>query len=106
MPIYEYKCKKCHSVFEKMQSIHSTPLTECIYCHGEVEKLISLTSFQFKGKGWYVTDYAKKDKLAANDTPSASPVKTTETTTEKTSTEIKETTTEKKSAPPAPTEVK
>ena len=61
MPIYEYKCKKCGSHFEKRQSISEEPLRECEHCDGELEKQWSLSGFAFKGEGWYVTDYAKKN---------------------------------------------
>ena len=60
MPIYEYQCTKCSEVFEVFQKIHDAPVTECKFCHGRVEKLISHTSFQLKGSGWYLTDYANK----------------------------------------------
>jgi putative FmdB family regulatory protein len=60
MPIYEYQCKKCGE-FELMQRITETPLKRCPTCHGKVTKLISNTSFQLKGTGWYVTDYGRKD---------------------------------------------
>ncbi|MCK6553433.1 zinc ribbon domain-containing protein [Candidatus Binatia bacterium] len=60
MPIYEYACKKCGE-FETMQKITDPPLTRCPTCSGRVNKLISNTSFQLKGSGWYVTDYARKD---------------------------------------------
>ena len=62
MPIYEYKCQKCESHFEKRQNISDTPLKICEKCGGELEKLISLSGFQFKGEGWYVTDYSAKNK--------------------------------------------
>ena len=61
MPIYEYKCKKCDTVFDVLQKINSEPVKTCINCGSKVEKLISASSFQFKGSGWYVTDYRKKD---------------------------------------------
>jgi len=60
MPIYEYQCKKCGE-FELMQRITDAPLTRCPTCRGKVTKLISNTSFQLKGSGWYATDYARKD---------------------------------------------
>ncbi len=60
MPLYEYRCKKCENTFEALQKIDAEPLTECMYCQGEVEKLISSSSFQFKGSGWYITDYKNK----------------------------------------------
>ena len=62
MPIYEYKCSKCGEVFEAFQKITDLPLTECKFCHGKVEQLISHSSFQLKGSGWYLTDYAKKSQ--------------------------------------------
>lgn len=60
MPIYEYQCSKCGEVFEAFQKINDSPLTECKFCQGRVEKLISHSSFQLKGAGWYLTDYARK----------------------------------------------
>ena len=68
MPIYEYKCQACGSHFEKRQSIVDEPLTTCEKCHGKLEKQWSLSGFQFKGEGWYVTDYAGKKK-ESKDTP-------------------------------------
>ncbi len=61
MPIYEYLCQKCGE-FEVTQRITSNPLGRCPTCKGKVQKLISNTSFQLKGTGWYVTDYARKGK--------------------------------------------
>ena len=61
MPIYEYQCQKC-STFEITQRITEKSLTKCPTCKGKVKKLISNTSFQLKGTGWYVTDYARKGK--------------------------------------------
>jgi putative FmdB family regulatory protein len=60
MPIYEYKCQQCGLHFEKRQSVSDEPLTTCEKCHGKLEKQWSLSGFQFKGAGWYVTDYAGK----------------------------------------------
>lgn len=60
MPIYEYRCSKCGEIFEAFQKINDNPLTACKFCHGRVERLISQSSFQLKGSGWYLTDYAKK----------------------------------------------
>ncbi len=60
MPIYEYQCQKCGHHFEKRQAISDKPLTRCPVCKGKVEKQWSQTSFQLKGSGWYVTDYAAK----------------------------------------------
>jgi putative FmdB family regulatory protein len=60
MPIYEYKCQQCGAHFEKRQSVSDEPLTTCEKCHGRLEKQWSLSGFQFKGAGWYVTDYTRK----------------------------------------------
>lgn len=60
MPIYEYKCQQCGRQFETRQSVSDAPLTTCEKCHGKLEKQWSLSGFQFKGAGWYVTDYSGK----------------------------------------------
>ncbi len=62
MPIYEYKCLDCGAHVEKMQKISDAPLTVCEKCGGKMEKQLSLSGFQFKGEGWYVTDYSGKGK--------------------------------------------
>jgi len=59
MPIYEYNCSKCGN-FETIQKMSDKPLTQCPTCRRKVAKLISSTSFQLKGSGWYITDYARK----------------------------------------------
>lgn len=61
MPIYEYACTKCGHQLEVMQKISDKPLSRCPECRGKLEKLFSQTSFQFKGAGWYVTDYSRKN---------------------------------------------
>jgi len=61
VPIYEYQCSDCGKCFERMQKITEEPLSSCPFCSGTVKKLVSNCSFQLKGTGWYVTDYAKKD---------------------------------------------
>ena len=65
MPIYEYQCQKCGAHLEKRQSISDEPLKICEQCGGALEKKISLSGFQFKGAGWYVTDYAGKNGKTA-----------------------------------------
>ncbi len=62
MPIYEYKCLDCDSHFERMQKSSEEPLKVCEKCGGNLEKQWSLSGFQFKGAGWYVTDYSNKLK--------------------------------------------
>jgi len=59
MPIYEYQCQKC-GVIEVTQRITEKPLVKCPTCKSKIKKLISNTSFQLKGTGWYITDYARK----------------------------------------------
>ena len=70
VPIYEYQCCKCGEVFEAFQKITDLPLTECKFCQGKVEKLISHTSFQLKGSGWYLSDYARKSQPSDSATTS------------------------------------
>jgi len=60
MPIYEYQCKKCHHRFERIQKFSDPHVKKCPDCGGPVEQVISAPAVQFKGSGWYVTDYAKK----------------------------------------------
>ena len=61
MPIYEYGCSKCDEVIEKIQKFSDPLLKKHEGCGGTLTKLISQSSFQLKGSGWYVTDYARKD---------------------------------------------
>ena len=67
MPIYEYRCAKCGEVFEALQKFSDAPLSQCKFCDGTVERLISSSSFQLKGSGWYLTDYAKKSSSAPKE---------------------------------------
>ncbi len=60
MPIYEYECKKCHHRFERIQKFSDPHVKSCPNCAGKVELVLSAPAVQFKGSGWYVTDYAKK----------------------------------------------
>jgi putative FmdB family regulatory protein len=64
MPIYEYSCKKCGAHMEVMQKVSDKPLARHAKCGGKLEKEWSRTGFQFKGSGWYVTDYAGKKSEA------------------------------------------
>ena len=66
MPIYEYACPKCGE-FETTQRITEPPLKKCPTCKSKVQKLISSTSFQLKGSGWYATDYGGKKKGAVTE---------------------------------------
>jgi putative FmdB family regulatory protein len=86
MPIYEYDCQRC-GTFEVTQRITEKPLGKCPSCKGKVKKLISNTSFQLKGTGWYVTDYARKgqngDSKSDNGSKSASESKSESSSTSK-----------------------
>lgn len=73
MPIYEYECRKCKAHTEAFQKVSDKPLTKCPKCGGRLEKRISAPAIQFKGSGWYVTDYAGK---ATKDSKSESETKT------------------------------
>jgi len=71
MPIYEYQCQDCGKRTEALQKIGAAPLTTCPHCNGPLKKLISSPAFQFKGSGWYVTDYARKGGGAGGDSGGA-----------------------------------
>jgi putative FmdB family regulatory protein len=64
MPIYEYHCERCDQTFEVIQKFSDEPLTTHEGCGGAVERLLSSPALQFKGTGWYVTDYARKNGAA------------------------------------------
>ena len=66
MPLYEYECKKCKRRMEKIRKFSDPPLTVCEKCGGKLEQLISSPAIQFKGAGWYVTDYAKKSTASSS----------------------------------------
>lgn len=67
MPLYEYQCKKCKHKFEKIQKFSDRPIRKCPECGGPVEKIQHAPAVQFKGTGWYVTDYGgKSDKSKAD----------------------------------------
>ena len=91
MPIYEYKCKKCGKEFEMFQGIAEPALKSCKFCRGAVHKLMSLSSFQLKGSGWYATDYGgkkapvaekKKEESTGSETAKSEPAAPAKTTTE------------------------
>jgi putative FmdB family regulatory protein len=67
MPLYEYQCKKCGHLFEKIQKFSDKPIKKCPECGGPVEQTISAPAVQFKGSGWYVTDYARKSHAPASE---------------------------------------
>ena len=80
MPIYEYVCRKCNAHIEILQKLTDKPLSKCRKCGGKLEKQWSASGIQFKGSGWYVTDYAgrkssdaKEEKKGAAEEKSAAP---------------------------------
>ena len=90
MPLYEYQCKKCKHRFERIQKFSDRMVKKCPDCGGPVEQMISAPAVQFKGSGWYVTDYAKPAASSGKseskpgdktDTSSAGKTESTETKT-------------------------
>ena len=84
MPIYEYQCAQCGKRFERIQKFSDPPVEVCPSCGGRVERLLSPPGIQFKGSGWYVTDYARKatsssksEGDSASDDSSAKPADST-----------------------------
>jgi putative FmdB family regulatory protein len=69
MPLYEYQCKKCHHRFERIQKFSDPHVKRCPDCGGPVEQVVSAPAVQFKGSGWYVTDYAKKSSTGSSSSP-------------------------------------
>jgi putative FmdB family regulatory protein len=71
MPLYEYECKKCHHRFERLQKFSDPHVKKCPECGGPIEQVISAPAVQFKGSGWYVTDYAKKSSAPSSTSNSS-----------------------------------
>ena len=71
MPLYEYKCLKCGRKTEKIEGVDGPHLRKCPHCGGKVERLVTAPAIQFKGAGWYVTDYAKKSSGGDSEKPAA-----------------------------------
>jgi putative FmdB family regulatory protein len=92
MPLYEYKCDSCGDVFEVIQKFSDEPLTVHEGCGGAVHRLLTAPAFQFKGTGWYVTDYARgngssnggKKESSNGDTKAAAKSETGKTESKKT----------------------
>ena len=76
MPIYEYECKKCKAHIEVFQKVSDKPPSKCRSCGGKLERKISAPAIQFKGSGWYVTDYARTTKSDKSESESSSEAKT------------------------------
>jgi putative FmdB family regulatory protein len=90
MPLYEYQCEACAHRFERIQKFSDPPIDTCPTCGGAVRKLISSPAIQFKGSGWYITDYAKKSSgdggKASGDGGKPAPSSGTSSTTDSSST--------------------
>jgi len=91
MPLYEYQCKKCGHRFEKIQKFSDKMVKKCPECGGPVEQLLSAPAVQFKGSGWYVTDYAKKSHAPAASDGGGKDSKEVKKEEKKTETPAKET---------------
>jgi putative FmdB family regulatory protein len=72
LPLYEYVCTQCGQHIEKIQKFSDHPLTKCEKCGGKLKRLVSSPAIQFKGSGWYVTDYARKPSAATANTSAGS----------------------------------
>ena len=98
MPIYEYECRKCGAHVEAFQKVNDKPLTKCTKCRGKLERKISAPAIQFKGSGWYVTDYAGKTTKSEKSESES----TTESKSEKTDKKAKDSSPKKTSDKPSP----
>jgi putative FmdB family regulatory protein len=83
MPIYEYECRKCKAHTEAFQKVSDKPLIKCPKCGGRLDKRISAPAIQFKGSGWYVTDYAGKATKSDPETSSETKTEKSEKTDKK-----------------------
>ena len=73
MPLYEYECEACHRRFELIRKFSDPELQECTLCgKGPIQRLISSPAIQFKGSGWYITDYSQKGKSGSDSTSTSS----------------------------------
>ena len=79
MPLYEYQCEKCAHRFEVIQKFSDAPIEVCPKCGGHVVKLLSSPAIQFKGTGWYITDYAKSGSRTSKDSKDHAPTSSSST---------------------------
>ena len=101
MPIYEYECRKCKAHTEAFQKVSDKPLTRCRKCGGKLERLISAPAIQFKGSGWYVTDYAGKTTKGEKSESESTAETKSDKTDKKTESSPAKKTAEKPSTPKA-----
>lgn len=105
MPLYEYQCDACDHRFEVIQKFSDAPIETCPKCGGAVKKLLSSPAIQFKGSGWYITDYARAGKsdggkaASGKSEPGASTAETKTETKPETKTEAKKDSTPSSSTP-------
>jgi putative FmdB family regulatory protein len=100
LPLYEYQCKQCKAHLEKIQKFADPPLLKCPRCGGELERLLSSPAIQFKGSGWYITDYARKPAKETATTESKGAETTAKPSDGKAESSPKATETSKKSTEP------
>jgi putative FmdB family regulatory protein len=103
MPIYEFECRKCKAHLEVFQKLNDKQPTKCKKCGGRLEKLISASAIQFKGSGWYVTDYAGKSRKAAEKAEKDSSAPADDKKSEKSDKKTKESSPAKKTSEKAST---
>jgi len=87
MPLYEYQCEKCAHRFEVIQKYSDAPIAICPKCGGPVMKLLSSPAIQFKGSGWYITDYAKSGSRDSKDSKDHAPTSSSSSSSSETKTE-------------------
>jgi putative FmdB family regulatory protein len=105
MPLYEYQCEACSQRFERIQKFSDPPVETCPSCGGKVRKLLSSPAIQFKGSGWYITDYARQDKKGGGDKPSSDKSdRKTETASGSDASSSSSSSSEKSASTPAPTQ--
>ena len=97
MPIYEYECTSCCKIIEVIQRMTEDPLTNCPDCAGPVNKLVSKSSFQLKGGGWYADGYSSKSSNGSGSTSKDKSTKNTSTKAEKTTSSSSDSSTTTKS---------
>ena len=99
MPLYEYQCDVCAHRFEVIQKFSDSPVDVCPKCGGAVKKLLSSPAIQFKGTGWYITDYARSGKTDSGSAAASSDSKTETKPETKTETKSEPAKTDSKGTP-------
>jgi putative FmdB family regulatory protein len=100
MPLYEYECESCGHRLERIQKFSDPPLETCPDCGGKLRKLISSPAIQFKGSGWYITDYSRKGSSESSKSESGESKKSDSTSTDKSSSSTTSSTSETKPSTP------